>query len=462
MDNSGTNPVRRVLLITLLLNLMVALGKIILGTLTGVIAVTADGFHSLTDGAGNIAGLIAIHFANRPPDDEHPYGHHRIETMASLIIGALLLMTAWELANGIVERIREAISPEVHPVIFIVLIITLVVNFFVSRYQIREGERLQSQILLADAQNTSADLYVTASVLLSTAAMMIWGWWWVDVIAALVVVVLVAHAAWGIIRDSSGVLMDRAPYAPDQLRDIVGGLPAVERVNRVRSRGVIGSSQIDVDVEVARETTAEQSASIARSITQQLQSELGASNEVTVTFVPRQDGQLNYALAARAAADALGLATHDVQVTHQPDGKVLEMHVEVPPGQTLVQAHEQVSQLESDLRDALPDIDRVETHIEPANHEVSVPADSDQARKSRQLASWAEALLHEQFPDVDWHDLSVLPLNAQDYCLMVHATLPQHITIDAAHRIAEQAEVQLRAAMPAIMRVTVHTEPCDH
>src|SRR5215510_10967753 len=91
------NTVQRVLLLTLVLNLTVAFGKILLGLVTGALAITADGFHSITDSAGNLAGLVALRVAAKPADQNHPYGHHRFESLAALLIGALLLLTAWEI-----------------------------------------------------------------------------------------------------------------------------------------------------------------------------------------------------------------------------------------------------------------------------------------------------------------------------------------------------------------------------
>ena len=91
---SQRKQVEQVLSFTLILNLLVAVGKIVVGLMSGALAITADGVHSLTDGAGNIAGLVAIRIADRPPDDNHPYGHRKFETLSALLIGGLLLLTA--------------------------------------------------------------------------------------------------------------------------------------------------------------------------------------------------------------------------------------------------------------------------------------------------------------------------------------------------------------------------------
>lgn len=451
--------VRRVLIITLLLNLAVALAKIILGLFTGALAIMADGFHSLTDSAGNIVGLIANFIAARPADDDHPYGHRRFETLAALVIAALLLLTAWELVKGVIERLQETIVPETTPLSFIVLIATLLINIGVSRYQIRAGTRLNSEILLADAKNTSADVFVTLSVLLSTAIMALTGWVWVDIVAALLVTLLIGKAAWEILQDTGRVLVDTAPYSPDELKQLIEDISP--DIIRARSRGSIDAAQIDIDLSVAPEMTTEQSESIAYAIRRRIGEKLEGIAEVEVHFVPDHANGRNPILTARAYADARGLSTHEVQISYDTHGCVLEMHVEVPPQQSLIEAHEQVSLLEADLSDALPEIDRVITHIEP-QQAVLVPDHTQRAvKRCKEIRTEVQNLLQKEYPAVGWHDFAV---RAEDYgfALNLHATLPAQISVEAAHQLAESAESMLRVQQPLLSRVTIHTEPFDH
>ncbi len=210
--------VRRVLLITLVLNFAVAFGKIAVGLSTGAISITADGFHSLMDGTANVIGLVANRIAGKPPDEDHPYGHRRFETIAALAIGILLLITAGEIISSAIERLTNAEKPEISPVVFVVLIATLFINLFVSRYQRREGQRLKSELLIADAANTGTDVFVTISVLISMVLVSL-GLTWADPLAALLIVVLIARAAWQIMRSTGGVLVDTAPFPRGSIGD---------------------------------------------------------------------------------------------------------------------------------------------------------------------------------------------------------------------------------------------------
>jgi cation diffusion facilitator family transporter len=451
--------VRQVLLTTLLLNLIVAIGKIIIGLATGALAITADGLHSIIDSAGNIVGLIALRVAVQPPDDDHPYGHNRFETLAALVIGAMLLLTAWEIIQGAIERLAGGEAPQITPLAFAVMIGTLVINLLVNRYQVREGKRLESQILLADAANTGADIFVTLSVIASMVLVVTLGWNWTDVVAALLVTVLIGRAALKILRQQGRVLVDTAPYTPKEIAEHVLEIPAVEHVMRVRSRGTTDAAHIDVDVQVAPEMTAQQTAAIGDAIRTHLQEQLNGVSEVEVHFAPDENREPDYALLARARADALALTTHEVTLSDSPNGKVLEMHVEVPPGQTLAAAHKQVSQLEQAVKADLPNVAEVVTHIEPSLIETpDVRIDTGVLTQSQRIEALVRQVLNAHYPDLDWHQINVYPV-PDGFAVNMHVTLPPQMTVEAAHRVAENTEMLLRTTVPLVERVTIHTEP---
>ena len=156
--------VRRVLWITLALNLAVSAGKVIVGHLSGSLAMVADGYHSLVDGSNNVIGLIVAAFAFAPPDRAHPYGHRKFETAATLLIGLALLALAWEVFSGALGRTAKPALPVIGPLNWAVMAATIGVNLFVSWYEAREGRRLKSAFLVADATHTRADLYVSLGV----------------------------------------------------------------------------------------------------------------------------------------------------------------------------------------------------------------------------------------------------------------------------------------------------------
>ena len=115
---------RRILAVVLVLNLAVAAAKLAVGWMIDSISMLADGFHSLTDSASNVVGLVGISLAARPPDEDHPYGHRKLETLSALFIGGLLAMTAWEVLQSCFERLRTGSVPEVTAASFAVMGVT--------------------------------------------------------------------------------------------------------------------------------------------------------------------------------------------------------------------------------------------------------------------------------------------------------------------------------------------------
>lgn len=448
------------MVITLVLNLIVATAKILIGLWSGVLAITADGLHSTVDGSSNIIALFANRLAARPPDSDHPYGHRRFETIAALGIGAFLLLTAWEILSSALGRLSGSEThQEITPLSFVVMIGTLGVNLFVNTYESREGRRLNSQLLIADAAHTRTDILVTISVLASMFLIALLKWDWLDTLVALVIVVLIVRAAWGILRQTGSVLVDTAPYSPEQLTRWTQELPCVAQVVRARSRGPKDSAHIDLDVMVNAATTTQHTEAITSAIRDKLRQHIPGLDEVEVHFVPDNNGRADYALTARAHADELGLTTHEVHVRDNGQGKVLELHVEVPPDQTLGGAHAQVTQLEQTIQQSLPDVAEVVSHIEPA---VSLQQEGSHSgatgRIMLSLEDQAAHLLRSEFPDLNWHHIEVYASNGS-FALSLHVTLPGQISVEAAHRIAESAETLLRAQISQIERVTIHTEP---
>ncbi len=123
-----TIEVRKVLVITLILNSSVALAKVLYGYLTNSIAMTSDGFHSFFDGLSNVIGLIGIWIACRPPDEKHPYGHKKYETLFTTVIGIMIFVTCFQILKKIYLSLFNFHKPEVTNLSFIIMLLTMIVN----------------------------------------------------------------------------------------------------------------------------------------------------------------------------------------------------------------------------------------------------------------------------------------------------------------------------------------------
>ncbi len=248
IDNRAqSRGVRRVLWVTLGLNLAVSAGKVVVGHLSGSLAMIADGYHSLVDGSNNVIGLVVAAFAFAPPDRSHPYGHRKFETAATSLIGIALLSLAWEVASGALARVGRPAAPAIGPLNWVVMAATIGVNLLVSWYEAREGRRLKSGFLQADAAHTRADLYVSLGVVASFLAAQL-GLAWADPLVALAIGGIIAWQALRILRSAFHVLTDRAPIATDGLERLATAVPGVLRVHDVRTRGQGDAVHVDLTV----------------------------------------------------------------------------------------------------------------------------------------------------------------------------------------------------------------------
>jgi len=243
----------RVLRRVLALNLIVAIAKIALGYLSGAVSILSDGFHSLADASSNVVALVGISAAQRPADENHPYGHRKYETMASIGILMFMLLVLTEVARNAIAHLRAPSMPSVLPVGVLTMIVTLVINVFVVRYESRAGMRLRSEVLGADARHTQSDVWTTLAVLAALTGVWL-GYPILDPIAGLVISVFIGYACWKIAREASGVLADQVVLAEDDIRSVVEAVPGVVGSEKIRTRGTADNVFVDLHLWVDSRT----------------------------------------------------------------------------------------------------------------------------------------------------------------------------------------------------------------
>lgn len=236
----------------LLLNLAVAAAKLVFGFMTGALSIVSDGFHSLADSASNITGLVGVRAASRPPDEDHPYGHRKYETLAAGLIVVVLGVVILEIVEAALQRLERGTAPQVSALSFAVMIATVVVNLIVVRYESRKGRELSSELLLADSMHTKSDVLTSASVIVSLAGVAL-GFPILDAAGALIVAVFIGSAAIEIARETSRILTDRTVLGEDDLRAIVMGVGGVIGCEKIRTRGSPDHAFLDLHVWFAPE-----------------------------------------------------------------------------------------------------------------------------------------------------------------------------------------------------------------
>jgi cation diffusion facilitator family transporter len=229
--------VARVLTRVLFLNLIVAVAKIIFGYLSGAISILSDGFHSLTDTGSNVVGLIGIHAAERPPDEDHPYGHRKYETVAAAAVTVFLFLLVLEvLRNAFNHLSGRTAPPHISIAGFVIMIVTVMINVAVVKYESAEAERLGSEMLLADSLQTRGDVWTSIAVIVALAGARS-GMPILDPIAALVVAGFIGRALVQIGATTTRILSDRVVMSESDIEHVVMSVPGILGCHHIRTRG---------------------------------------------------------------------------------------------------------------------------------------------------------------------------------------------------------------------------------
>lgn len=277
--------IRLVLLVILALNWLVASAKIIFGLISKSSSMTADGFHSFSDGASNIVGLIGIYFACQPSDKDHPYGHKKYETFFSLVIATILILVCFELIEEGIKRLSNPVLPDITIFSFAVMLSTMIINFIVMNYERKKGREFQSDILTADSLHTRADIFTSISVIISLAAVKL-GYPILDPIATLLIASFIAKAAFDIIKGGSKILCDTVAVDEKKIVDIVLSIPGVKTCHKIRTRGRPDDIHVDLHVQVDSEMHIKEAHKISYAIEEAIKKGIPQVTDVVTHMEP--------------------------------------------------------------------------------------------------------------------------------------------------------------------------------
>lgn len=463
MSMSRSSSIQRVLWLVLFLNLAVTAIKLIVGFASGALAVVADGFHSIVDSSSNLIGLVGVWIAARPADSDHPYGHEKYETIATLSIGGMLLVASFEIGKSVVGRLFGGqAEPEISLVTIGLMALTFVVNVGVTVYETRAGKRLNSDILLADAAHTRADLFVTLSVIASLIGAR-FGFQWLDPVVAGLVVILLVRAAYGILRSASNVLTDAAVADPEVVRRSALAVPGVRWVTKVRSRGRTDAAFVDMHVKVDPAMDTAQAHALASEVERRVRAEVPGVVDTVVHIEPARppDNELppweHIAFTLRGLADGMGIGLHDLHAHIEKDGRyALEMHMEVEAALTLGAAHALVDEFERRALTALPEVETIITHIEPLPS--ALPGEVGDIERNAVLLQSVASIANELAGPGAGHNVELHNLDGH-LTATLHITQPASTPLTEAHALAERIESQLHTREAWLHRVVVHVEP---
>ncbi len=274
--------VRKLILLEGSANLLVLVAKLVVGLSTGSLAILGDAVHSLTDLANNVIAWGVIRISSQPADREHPYGHRKFETLAVFGLATLLIVLAFELALHAVRREPAEIISDAW---WIALMLgVLVVNIVIASWQRYWARRLDSEILLADANHTFADV-LTTIVVIGGWQLSAMGYPWLDSLCAFGVAALILYLSYSLFRRAIPVLVDKIAIEPELLTTMVQNEPDVRKVLRARSRWVGSNKAVDMVITVDPALSTAESHEVADTVEQLLEERLGV-RDISIHIEP--------------------------------------------------------------------------------------------------------------------------------------------------------------------------------
>ena len=279
--------VRRVLILTLSVHLTISAAKLIMGYQGNIVSLQADGLHSLFDALSNIIGLVALGVALRPPDPEHPYGHRKVEVVASLAIGFMLLLALLEVGRGLWNAFTGDIAPQIGPLAFFVQSVAIVASLGISRYEIYKAKVYDSMLLEADANHTLSDALAGLSVILGMTLVTL-GVAPGDLLAALVVMAFIGVAAFRVLKNVTDVLVDAALLDANEIRDVVEAFDEVLSCHYVRSRGMRGAVHLDLHVTMPPEISLSEAGDVMVRVKDRLREHFPELTDIVMQVEPHK------------------------------------------------------------------------------------------------------------------------------------------------------------------------------
>jgi cation diffusion facilitator family transporter len=257
--------VQRVLYYTLILNMIVAGAKMLYGYMTNSVSMLSDGVHSFLDGTSNIIGLIGVWVASHPPDEGHPYGHRKYETISTIAIAVLIFIAGIEILKKAYHSLTSPHEVEVTSISFIIMLVTLLINTGVMIYETKKGKELKSDFLLADAIHTKTDIFVSLSVIVSLIAAAK-GFPFMDTVVSLFIAFMIAKMGYGILRSATDVLTDTAQISPAEIEKVACRLEGIKACHGIRTRGKEGAVNVDLHILVDPEMKTGDAHELAHSV----------------------------------------------------------------------------------------------------------------------------------------------------------------------------------------------------
>jgi cation diffusion facilitator family transporter len=438
--------------------------KLLAAIVSHSIGMYSEAAHSALDLLASAITLMSVMFSGRPADENHPYGHEKIENLAAFTETLLMLGSVLWIVTESIHRIFEP-NAVVHisPWPFAVLLLSMAVDFLRSKSLAQTASDTGSAALEADAVHFGTDIWSSFAVIAGLVCILLsrhlhLRWLRLgDPLAAILVSAIILKVCWGLTRKAIDVLIDTAPT--DLHRRIfeavsrTDGILALERL-RLRTSG--NHYFVDLKLAMPRNISFQRSEAIKEAAAAAVHSILPEADVLTYA-VPRASSEEDIFDRVRAVAANSNLSVHDVSVQDWRGLLHLEQHLEVPETLTLRAAHDLATKIEADIRAEIPEIQTILTHIESEHSTIERDA---QRTSDRALEVHLREIANRMPEIVDVHDVTMKRLGGalQVTC---HCTLNDETPMSVVHAVITRLEDAVKADLPQVARVFIHPEPCS-
>jgi cation diffusion facilitator family transporter len=449
------NPQRRTALVSVGAAVVLIALKLGAGLASHSLGLISEAAHSGTDLIAALLTFFAVGVAVRPADVGHQYGHGKAEHLGALAESVILVLASifigWRAITHLVGSTESHVEATWYALTVIVLVILIDLGRTIVSW--RASRRYGSAALAANALHFGSDLAGSGAVLLGLVLVHA-GYPRADSAAALFVAVLVLLAAARLMRGNVDVLMDRVPAdAEDAARAAISGLDPPVRLGRLRMRQAGPRQFADVVITVPPGAAVGQGHAAADRVEAALHAALPGS-DVVVHVEPAEDEE---AIRDRAHAAALAVPgvreVHNVSVLHVGGDTAVSLHLKLPGELTLEEAHAVATEVERAITQAVPEVDSVQTHLEPL-------AEAGEGRQLEDDSAERDVVMRV-VREVTGEEPRELRLLHTDDGLVAHLTLgfEAESRLSDAHARASEIEERIRRVRPQIADVVVHTEP---
>ena len=433
-----------------------AAAKFVVGIAIGSLALISEALHSCVDLVATVITWMVVRVSDRPADEEHHYGHGKLESISALGVIALLYVLAGGILVEAYSRLRDGVPPPTLSAIpFVVLLIDIAVNLWRARALHRTARATKSQALAADALHFASDVFGSIAVIIGLTLSAV-GYDWGDAAAALGVAAVISLLGLRLARSTVETLLDRAPEgASEKARAAIRAIPGVLDIERLRVRMVGTTHFIDAVVQVPRTYPIDRVEEIKRRAQASVSNALDDA-DLTFTAVPVARNNESVRERIMVIARNSGLAVHHVTV-HDLGGRItVSIDLEVDGKMALTAAHGIAHELERSIRDEFGEDVEVDTHIEPLEPELPLGADAAPERVQAIKAALSGFAADTSIRDI--HNVRVRDTDAGEI-VNFHCRAAPSMSVIKVHESVDEIERALRRAFPTVKRVISHAEP---